>query len=488
MLPALIQRRGRTVLQRSRENGVTLLLVAVAMFSIIWMAGMSIDVGTLYQASAEAQRSADAAALAGARVLSSSGMTGDPGNSGGKWATICDTATQIAKAVANQNSVGGAVPSKVDVTFIAGDKDSACSASTLVSFGVNPTVTVKVTQSSLPTYFSRVWGRTGSTVSATATAEAFNPSYSKAYAGKVVPVQPRCVKPWIVANYDPLHPVPTGTAPGNYCTRTGTTVCNSLVSASDGSITNAGTFANGTGIIGETFWLVADCLYNQANCTLRDPPPQPNTTKAKHFHAEDPPNLEYLPGQTSFESVGIPSGTTCSGVSGSYSQAIAGCDQKTQYQCGVQNVNYVDLKENPSPNDTPNGVQCLIHSGNGNSGQDTLGLNGATPPVPSYPFQIEIGAGNPLSKVNGIGSTDLITSSTSIVSLPIYDSGAATAFSPGGTAQVTIIGFLQVFINSVDNFGNVSVTVMNVAGCGNAATGTALTGTSPVPVRLITPP
>jgi hypothetical protein len=29
---------------------------------------------------------------------------------------------------------------------------------------------------------------------------------------------------------------------------------------------------------------------------------------------------------------------------------------------------------------------------------------------------------------------------------------------------------------------------MNVAGCGNAASGTALTGTSPVPVRLITPP
>jgi hypothetical protein len=55
---------------------------------------------------------------------------------------------------------------------------------------------------------------------------------------------------------------------------------------------------------------------------------------------------------------------------------------------------------------------------------------------------------------------------------------------------VTIVGFLQVFINSVDQYGNVDVTVLNVAGCGNGTelTSTAVTGSSPVPIRLITPP
>jgi hypothetical protein len=105
-----------------------------------------------------------------------------------------------------------------------------------------------------------------------------------------------------------------------------------------------------------------------------------------------------------------------------------------------------------------------------------------------YPFQILAGSNNPLAIAKVANTGEVITSSTSIVSLPIYDSSVPAPFSAGNTTLVTIIGFLQVFINSVDNFGNVSVTVMNVAGCGNDASGAALTGTSPVPVRLITPP
>jgi hypothetical protein len=54
------------------------------------------------------------------------------------------------------------------------------------------------------------------------------------------------------------------------------------------------------------------------------------------------------------------------------------------------------------------------------------------------------------------------------------------------------VGFLQVFINSVDQWGNLDVTVLNVSGCGNgtgtAVSATTITGTSSVPIRLITPP
>ena len=58
-----------------------------------------------------------------------------------------------------------------------------------------------------------------------------------------------------------------------------------------------------------------------------------------------------------------------------------------------------------------------------------------------------------------------------------------------GGSSVTVVGFLQVFINSADDNGNVNVTVLNVSGCGkNVASGTvAIKGTSSVPVRLITP-
>src|SRR5271165_4631531 len=61
---------------RDGERGITMALVAICMVAILAMAVLSIDTVTLYLAREEAQRSADAAALAGARILSLSGMTG----------------------------------------------------------------------------------------------------------------------------------------------------------------------------------------------------------------------------------------------------------------------------------------------------------------------------------------------------------------------------------------------------------------------------
>jgi hypothetical protein len=159
-------------------------------------------------------------------------------------------------------------------------------------------------------------------------------------------------------------------------------------------------------------------------------------------------------------------------------------------------MNTVDLSENPAypsgSGDTSNGVQCLIHqslqaTASQPSGQDLLapGAFNLQPPPPTYPFQIQPGTSNPLTGLAGTGA--LITSSTSIVSLPIYDS-APTNINPTGTTFVTVVGFLQVFVNDVDQNGNVDVTVLNVAGCSNNTTGSPIHGSSPVPVRLITPP
>jgi hypothetical protein len=176
-----------------------------------------------------------------------------------------------------------------------------------------------------------------------------------------------------------------------------------------------------------------------------------------------------------------------------YQQAIAGCDQSTVYQCGVQNVNAVDLSENPGmyTNDTMNGVDCLIDEGDAADaqpdGQDTLNPYAAPS---SYPFQILAGSSNPLLGA-GLATGTPITSSNSVASLPIYDDKNNPIPNDGGVHPVTIVGFLQVFINSADPYGNVSVTVLNVTGCSNGQgqpVGTAVTGSSPVPVRLITAP
>src|SRR6202035_1823622 len=121
MKPPAIHRFSNTC--RQREHGVTMILVAVAMVAIIAMAALSIDVITLYLAREEPQRSADEAALAAARVISISGLTGDPANNSSSWQAICggptSPATLAATAVATQSAVGGKV-ANVSVTYSAG--------------------------------------------------------------------------------------------------------------------------------------------------------------------------------------------------------------------------------------------------------------------------------------------------------------------------------------------------------------------------------
>jgi hypothetical protein len=487
MKSPLIHRWGRAR-ERRPQAGVTMILVAMAMVAIIAMAALSIDVVTLYLSRMEAQRAADAGALAAVRVISLSGITGDPSNTSGYWNDICGTsgtATEAAYAAATQ-TINRVAPTtaQISIKYSANGASPNTSCVGLTNFGINPQVTVQVTRDSLPTFFSRIWGNTGNTVTATAAAEALNPSNSGSVSGSIVPVWPRCVKPWIVPNYDPLNP-------SSACN----TNCANFVDPTTGQIVHRGISLNGgnaNGVIGETFWLVADCNQTGGTCPgsvgLRANPPQANYTgPGLPWVQTTPANLLYLPAQApSTAPVAVPSGPGCTD-NGAYWEAIAGCDQTTQYKCGARFANTVDLSENPvSSNDTTDGVACLIHEGSPTAsqpdGQDTFDVF-AAPSV--FPFQIQAGSSNPL----GLSGTQ-ITASNSIVSLPIYDQTNPATINGTGTTTVTIVGFLQVFINSVDAWGNVKVTVLNVAGCGNGtnATGTALAGSSPVPVRLITPP
>src|SRR6266700_7265949 len=217
------------------ERGISLMFVVVAIFALLGVSALAIDLVTLYVSKSEGQRIADAAALAGAKALVDNGVTADPANSATSWDTACDQATVQAQAVANQGLIGGVIPSSVNVCF--GYNGATCSTacpttgSAGTGFGVNPQVGVTVHSATLPLFFAKIWGQKTASVSATSLAEGFNPS------GTNIPVASKCVMPWLVANMDPLKSV-AATAP------------IPIIDTATGQMTNPGPAAS-IGIIGE---------------------------------------------------------------------------------------------------------------------------------------------------------------------------------------------------------------------------------------------
>jgi hypothetical protein len=132
--------------------------------------------------------------------------------------------------------------------------------------------------------------------------------------------------------------------------------------------------------------------------------------------------------------------------------------------------------------DTREAVNCLTHAKFGFG--DSVDL---TSVPPNAPYQFLTGADNPLVLAGSLPQNTDVLVSDSIVTVPIYDS------SSPATATVTVIGFVQLFLNEggapATNAG-VSTQVINIAGCGTGATGQPIlgNGAGPVPVRLITPP
>jgi hypothetical protein len=464
-------------------------LVAVSIVAIISMAALSIDLGSLFEAKAEAQRSADLAALAAARVLSVTGTTSDytNGASDGSWNAICggttSPASQAATSVAQQNTIGGNAPSTITISY--GTKAGVVKGTTNctaagTAFGVNPVVQVYVQQRSLPIFFSRVFSLVtngtiaNSGVSATATAEVYNSSDSPAYAGEMIPVQPRCVKPWIVPNYDHWNSAING---GDY------------INKGTGALSSPGIFdaATGTGgVVGEPVEIGSVCKSGAPDCSpvghmANNPPgyfPNPLPPPAGSV-------LEYIFANVQGTPTAVP---TC--ATNLHQQAIAGCDESTVYSCGTKSsdtgATTADLSFNPggAAGDTSVGAQCLINSTVGGSDSISASTSVTTPP---FPFEITAGSGNPLVKAGVVNAGDPISASNSIVTLPIADyNGAKLA---GLNPAVSIVGFMQIFITRIYTFGSFEGIVLNVTGCGNNAAGNpTVSGTSPVPIRLITSP
>jgi Flp pilus assembly protein TadG len=413
--------------RRPAERGQTIVLVAVALVSLLGMAALAIDVTTMYVARGEMQRAADAAALAGAKAFVDSGVTTDNSIARQTLAQAMITSpTGVINSILGENKVSGAAP-----TLVAATTD-------FTRLG-NPQVTVTLQRTNLPTFFARIWGTKLVTVTATAVAEAYNASSSQNTTGNYVPVKPKCVKPLLIPNKDPVSTL-------------------QFVNPATGA-------AVATGVIGEAITLLQGCTNpGAASCApanLPNNPPNAGRFIAAAIPAPSPDNL-------------CPA---CQGAS-DFEQSIECCDFNN-YSCGgaAPNAN-VDLTMSHGQlrNRTSNGVQCLINK----PAQDTLDPTNLT--TGSGPARITAGSGPQTG--------NLVTTSRSIASLPIIDTTAAIP----PTGQVRVVGFLQVFLDDVAVVGGgptntqIQAHILNVVGCGNSPSGpvpVAGGGMSPIPVRLI---
>jgi hypothetical protein len=432
-----------------------MILVVMAMLSMLGIVALAIDVITLYSARSETQRAADAAALAAAKMLVDMGVTTDPTATVPTAAQI-DAATKAAQSVAVSASIAGRQVQTSDVTLNFPGSGTA-------TFNINPKVTVTVQNANLPTLFSRIWSRAALTVRATASAEGFNPSNSTSITGgATAPVIARCVKPFIIPNCDPIHA-------GAGCGGTGAT----FFDPANGMITNPGVAP--AGVIGEQFHLVSNCNAGPGCGPLVQGTPTVGVGPGG-------PTSYYYPAQLPAATNSCPA--ACGG--GTNFENDIGCCNPTPISCGTTatlpavDTLSVDGTVYPEGGGGPaqNGVECLIHQRPGN------GMDSLTVPL-SYPLQISVGNNHPLAGTV-LSANDLVTTSDSLVTVPVYD-GVAT---PGASA-VNIIGFLQVFINQTfpggggPKAGEFQVTVVNVLGCGATATAAPVSSASAIPVRLI---
>ena len=424
-------RRNRRISARTGEQGVVILLVAIVLLFVVGaMAALAIDVVSFYTARNEAQLAADGAALAAARVIANSGMTSNPTDVS-LVASVESLARTVATQVAIHNKVGGRnlIDNGTEITISINPSAVAGSA--------NPQVTVRISRNDLPTFFARIWGRTQVTVSATATAEAYNPSGLNVIAGDAPPVAPVCVKPWVLPNLDP---------------RTGNPI-----------------FVSATGAIQDPTLLGAN-LNPRPERLVAQPP------------TSTPSQWRYYAGNQSSFPAPTQSVPTCTVTLTDYQKSVAGCVQ-TPISCNSM----VDLDLDAAAyltrdTETRQAVNCLTHSDNDNG--DSIDNAGG----PNPPFDFVAGDDNPLAPPPG---TKLLVSD-SLVTVPVYNSTGAAPTSP-----VQVIGFVQLFLNpdgngvpsGGPNAYHVHTTVTNLVGCGTNATGQPIlgNGSSAVAVRLLSP-
>jgi hypothetical protein len=170
---------------------------------------------------------------------------------------------------------------------------------------------------------------------------------------------------------------------------------------------------------------------------------------------------------------------------GSPYETSVSCCNTTQFTCGQ----VVSLDQAPGNIEATTGpaVQSLIHQTSSSCSGDPTGCGQDYIPNPSSsPIQIRRGAANP----SGALHSEIINSSDSIVTVPLYGGGELN--STNSTAVIQ--GFAQVFLQQVwGTPPTVRAIILGVTGCatfgGGAGTGTGgatfAAGASLFSVRLV---
>jgi hypothetical protein len=423
------------------ERGSTLYIVAGSLVAFLGLVGLAIDLVALYVGRSEAQRAADAAALAGARMFVTSTYT-----SGGVPSTaLCPTSATnpptglsgtAALTAGEANTVGGQ-------TLTASAFTATCDFSHDVVSGISddPLITVSVT-ASMPTYFMKIFGLNSENVSASATAEAFNPVGAGATGPSFCL---SCLKPFLVPNCDPSHSSPPSSS--SNCSGEGV-----FITASN-TIANPGLYPNG--VVGEPWAL----------------------------HSSQNPSHWY---ELAFDAT--PPG--CNGGQGApaWETSVEQCST-SPITCGTQLCTLEGKKVGPNNfavSDLITYGTNASHSCKPCSSVDTITFNAALRP----PYTITAGAGNPFAPA---GST--ITQSASLVTVPLFNGDDVSS----GPANVTVVGYVQMFIEDINHHGNddeIDALILNVTSCGNtqgpscsSTSGVAQAGgASFIPVRLVQHP
>ncbi len=422
------------------ERGATLYVVAAGLLAFLGLAGLAIDLVALYVGRSEAQRAADAAALAGAQTFVSTSYT----SGGTPQAALCPTSptspptglTGAAAAEAGEsNTVGGQTLTASQITVTCD-----FSHNVVGSVSEDPLVTSSVT-TSLPTYFMKIFGINSRVVSATATAEAFNP----AGAGASSPTFClSCLKPFLVQNCDPNHSTPASLSIN--CKGEGVFITSSQ------TIANPGVYPNG--VVGEPWELHSEQV-------------------ASHYY------------EITFDST--PPGCTGGQSATVWETNVEQCSA-TPFTCGSQLCALDGKKVGPNNyaiSDLITYGTAASHSCKPCNSVDTITIQAGKNP----PYVITAGAGNPFAAA---GLT--ITQSAALITVPMFD---GDNISPG-PAAVTIVGYIQLFVQDINHQGNedlIDTVILNVTQCGNtqgtscSASGVATAGgASFVPIRLVQHP
>lgn len=455
------------------------MIALVSVFMVLTIGAMmalSMNVLTFYTARSEAQLAADAAALAAARVIANSGATSD--TSGTTLATVetanTGLATTVAQQVAEQNQVAGAFLAKTNVTSVTFGGNPA-------NLPANPTVTVTIQVTKVPAYFARILGTPFVTVTASATAEAYNPSASStAITNTAPPVAPICVKPWLLPNIDPTQT--TATLP--IFNRTTGAIMNSALLGQSWPNTSVNN-PNPDGL----YALCGDCSGGVT----------PPSSGGFYPVAVDPTGTTTV-GDFPVPTQALPA--CSSAMTTNYQLAVAGC-VPLPVSCGstatttpTVNVDIGVYAAGTRDRDTVTAAECLIHQTTATPGEsDSIDPTYAAPP-----FQFIAGSQNPVA--GAIGKDVMV--SDSLVTIPVFDYYPGMANPPSLTNPgATVIGFLQVFLNSSatatlpstgptqlhDQQWEIPATIINMVGCGTSSNGQPILGNggSPVAVRLISP-